>query len=234
MRRGEVEASQPVRLAKDRLTVLDNKDGTAWCACSYASVGDDGIDARGEVMTADMGHGYFAFVPPVLVIDSRVGALEPLTIGGQRQLGRAFGLVSPPRFFEGEFENAGRWMESTRHNTSQAVPDGPAPEFWSHKRCAQASRCRIRRLLAVTSKHAAHRQRDRRQRKTGGSRRCSLARIGKRFWALARRRSRLTFRYEILLEKARRTRQNAHHCPHGRPTTFRLSRHELDRKFRRL
>jgi DNA mismatch repair protein MutL len=27
--------------------------------------------------------------------------------------------------------------------------------------------------------------------------------------------------------------ENAHHCPHGRPTTFRLSRHELDRKFRR-
>ena len=49
-------------------------------------------------MTADMGHGYFAFVPAVLVIDSRVGALEPLTIGGQLQLGRAFGLVSPPRF----------------------------------------------------------------------------------------------------------------------------------------
>src|SRR5262249_17271900 len=28
--------------------------------------------------------------------------------------------------------------------------------------------------------------------------------------------------------------QNSHHCPHGRPTMFRLSRHELDRKFRRL
>jgi DNA mismatch repair protein MutL len=27
--------------------------------------------------------------------------------------------------------------------------------------------------------------------------------------------------------------ENAHHCPHGRPTRFRLSRHELDRKFRR-
>jgi DNA mismatch repair protein MutL len=27
--------------------------------------------------------------------------------------------------------------------------------------------------------------------------------------------------------------ENAHHCPHGRPTTFRLSRQELDRKFRR-
>jgi DNA mismatch repair protein MutL len=28
--------------------------------------------------------------------------------------------------------------------------------------------------------------------------------------------------------------ENSHHCPHGRPTTFRLSRRELDRKFRRL
>ena len=27
--------------------------------------------------------------------------------------------------------------------------------------------------------------------------------------------------------------ENAHHCPHGRPTTFRLSRQELDRRFRR-
>jgi DNA mismatch repair protein MutL len=27
--------------------------------------------------------------------------------------------------------------------------------------------------------------------------------------------------------------ENAHHCPHGRPTTFRLRRHEFDKQFRR-
>ena len=27
--------------------------------------------------------------------------------------------------------------------------------------------------------------------------------------------------------------ENTHHCPHGRPTSLLLSRHDLDRQFRR-
>jgi DNA mismatch repair protein MutL len=40
---------------------------------------------------------------------------------------------------------------------------------------------------------------------------------------------------EIAALVAQRDRaESAHHCPHGRPTTLRLSRHELDKRFRRL
>ncbi|MFM8434184.1 MAG: DNA mismatch repair protein MutL, partial [Planctomycetia bacterium] len=35
------------------------------------------------------------------------------------------------------------------------------------------------------------------------------------------------------LVRDRRRVQDSHHCPHGRPTSLTLSRHELDRQFRR-
>ena len=35
------------------------------------------------------------------------------------------------------------------------------------------------------------------------------------------------------LVQERRAVQDSHHCPHGRPTSLTLSRHELDRQFRR-
>jgi DNA mismatch repair ATPase MutL len=28
--------------------------------------------------------------------------------------------------------------------------------------------------------------------------------------------------------------RDAHHCPHGRPTSLRFTRHDLDRQFRRI
>ncbi len=40
---------------------------------------------------------------------------------------------------------------------------------------------------------------------------------------------------EIAALVAQRDRtEDGHHCPHGRPTSLRFSRHDLDRHFRRL
>lgn len=44
----------------------------------------------------------------------------------------------------------------------------------------------------------------------------------------------LSFEEMRALVRDGKTTEDGHHCPHGRPTTLALSRHELDRQFRRI
>ncbi len=52
--------------------------------------------------------------------------------------------------------------------------------------------------------------------------------------AAVRAGDRLTPEAIAALLALREVAQNSHHCPHGRPTSFRLSRHDLERHFKRV
>jgi DNA mismatch repair protein MutL len=52
--------------------------------------------------------------------------------------------------------------------------------------------------------------------------------------AAVRAGDRLTLETIAALLAQRQLAQNSHHCPHGRPTSLRFSRHELERLFQRV